>query len=92
MPLEAPAVLAAAARTGRTPAQVLLRFQLQRGVIAIPKSITPSRILENMQSAEGADLDAETMAALEALEVPGGLGRILLGYPAASQTWQECWL
>ena len=34
---------------GKTPAQVLLRYQLQRGVLVVPKSATPSRIEENAQ-------------------------------------------
>jgi alcohol dehydrogenase (NADP+) len=91
IPLEAPAVLAAAARTGRSPAQVLLRWQLQRGVVAIPKSVTPSRISENLAAAQGPDLDAEAMAALAALEVPEGRGRIILGYPGVGQTWEDTW-
>jgi 2,5-diketo-D-gluconate reductase A len=37
-----------AARYGRTPAQVVLRWHLQLGNIVIPKSVTPSRIRENI--------------------------------------------
>lgn len=33
---------------GKTPAQIVLRWHLQRHTIAIPKSVTPSRILENI--------------------------------------------
>jgi diketogulonate reductase-like aldo/keto reductase len=34
---------------GKSPAQIILRWHLQNNVIAIPKSITPSRIEENFQ-------------------------------------------
>jgi len=37
-----------AAQHGKTPAQTILRWHLQTGVIAIPKSVTPSRIIENI--------------------------------------------
>ncbi|XP_008824668.2 aldo-keto reductase family 1 member A1-like, partial [Nannospalax galili] len=47
--LEEPVVLALAEKYGRSPAQILLRWQVQRKVITIPKSITPSRILQNIQ-------------------------------------------
>lgn len=36
-----------AEQKGKTPAQVILRWHLQNGVIAIPKSVTPARIIEN---------------------------------------------
>ncbi|XP_063483758.1 aldo-keto reductase family 1 member A1 isoform X1 [Symphalangus syndactylus] len=47
--LEEPVVLALAEKYGRSPAQILLRWQVQRKVICIPKSITPSRILQNIK-------------------------------------------
>jgi diketogulonate reductase-like aldo/keto reductase len=37
-----------AAGHGRTPAQVILRWHLQLGNVVIPKSVTPSRIAENI--------------------------------------------
>ena len=40
-------ITAIAGRLGRTPAQVTLRWHLQRGDIIFPKSVTPSRVEEN---------------------------------------------
>ncbi|XP_025301167.1 aldo-keto reductase family 1 member C15-like isoform X1 [Canis lupus baileyi] len=47
--LKDPVLNAVAARHGRTPAQVALRFQLQRGVVALAKSFNEKRIRENFQ-------------------------------------------
>ncbi|NGN62834.1 aldo/keto reductase [Streptomyces sp. A7024] len=45
--LSDPAITRIAERTGKTPAQVTLRWHLQRGDIVFPKSATPHRIQEN---------------------------------------------
>jgi 2,5-diketo-D-gluconate reductase A len=45
--LDDPAVVRVAERVGRTPAQVTLRWHVQRGDIVFPKSVTRSRIEEN---------------------------------------------
>jgi diketogulonate reductase-like aldo/keto reductase len=37
-----------AEKTGRSPAQVMLRFLVQKEIIAIPKTVTPSRMRENI--------------------------------------------
>ena len=44
---EDPVILAIAERYGKTAAQVMLRWHLQEGRSAIPKSVKPSRIREN---------------------------------------------
>ncbi|MEU6850008.1 aldo/keto reductase [Actinacidiphila alni] len=46
--LDSPVIGAVAARHGRTAAQVVLRWHLQLGNVVIPKSVTPSRIRENL--------------------------------------------
>jgi alcohol dehydrogenase (NADP+) len=49
--LEDTALKAIAERVGRTPAEVLIRWAVQRGTVVIPKSVTPSRIEQNMRAA-----------------------------------------
>jgi len=71
--LEDPALAAIAARHGRTPAQVVLRWHLQQGRLAIPKSVTPSRIRENLD-VFGFGLDAGELAAIDALDRGGRTG------------------
>ncbi|MCL1842089.1 MAG: aldo/keto reductase [Propionibacteriaceae bacterium] len=46
--LDDPVLAGIAAQTGRTPAQVVLRWHLQRGHIVIPKSAHPQRMTENL--------------------------------------------
>ncbi|XP_037703227.1 prostaglandin F synthase 1-like isoform X4 [Choloepus didactylus] len=47
--LEDPVLKAIAEKHGRTPAQVALRYQLQRGVVVLAKSFNEKRIKENFQ-------------------------------------------
>ncbi|GAA2256343.1 aldo/keto reductase [Streptomyces amakusaensis] len=71
--LEVPTVIAVARKHGRTPAQVVLRWHLQLGNVVIPKSVTPSRIRENLD-VFGWELDADDLAALTALDEGKRLG------------------
>jgi diketogulonate reductase-like aldo/keto reductase len=65
-----------AERHGRTPAQVLLRWAVQRGIPVIPKSTKRERIEENAQIFDFTLSDAD-MQALDALDTTGGTGRAL---------------
>jgi 2,5-diketo-D-gluconate reductase A len=71
--LEDPTIREIAAAHGRTPAQVMLRWHLQQGRQVIPKSVTPSRIAENLD-VFGFELSGEQLAAVDALDtgVRGG--------------------
>jgi diketogulonate reductase-like aldo/keto reductase len=65
-----PSVAEIAGRVGRTPAQVLLRWCIQRHTIVLPKSTHRERIEENAQIFDFA-LPDEDMAALDALDQTG---------------------
>ncbi|HWF35356.1 MAG TPA: aldo/keto reductase [Solirubrobacteraceae bacterium] len=69
--LSAPEVARIAERLGRTPAQVLLRWGIQRAGIVIPKSTHRERIAENAQIFDFT-LSAEDMEALDGLDRTGG--------------------
>lgn len=66
-----PAIAAIAARHGRTPAQVIIRWHLDSGLVVIPKSVTPSRIVENFD-VFGFKLDEADLAAIAALDSQDG--------------------
>ncbi|MET8900182.1 aldo/keto reductase [Streptomyces sp. NPDC127113] len=71
--LDIPAIVAIAQKHNRTPAQVVLRWHLQLGNVVIPKSVTPSRIKENID-VFGFTLDTEDLAAISALNEDRRLG------------------
>lgn len=59
-----PTVKKLSEKYGKTPAQILLRWSLQKGYVPLPKSVTPKRIVEN---AEIYDFDL-TKAEVDELE------------------------
>ncbi|WP_034273898.1 aldo/keto reductase [Haloechinothrix halophila] len=66
--LEDATIARLADKHGRTPAQIVLRWHLQLGNVVIPKSVTPSRIRQNLDLF-GFSLDDDDMAAI------GGVNR-----------------
>jgi diketogulonate reductase-like aldo/keto reductase len=72
-PLTDPVVTGLAAKYGKTPAQVVLRWHIEHGFGAIPKSVKPHRIAENFDVFDFA-LQADEVAAIDTLDkgVRGG--------------------
>jgi 2,5-diketo-D-gluconate reductase A len=64
--LEHPVIVQIADRLGRTPAQVIIRWHLQHGIVVIPKSVVRERIVANAD-VDGFELTADDIAALDAL-------------------------
>jgi 2,5-diketo-D-gluconate reductase A len=71
--LDDPEVVTIAERVGKTPAQVVLRWQIERGDIVFPKSVSPARIAENIDifDFELSGEDVETISALNRDERTG---------------------
>ncbi len=68
-----PKLAAIARKHGKSPAQVVLRWHLDLGNVVIPKSVTPSRIQENIDVFDF-QLDSEDLAAIDSLEAGNRLG------------------
>ena len=69
--LSDPVIAGIAARHGKSPAQVIIRWHLDLGLVVIPKSVTPSRIVENFEVFDFA-LSEEDKAAITALDSADG--------------------
>ncbi len=61
-----PVIVSVAEAAGRTPAQVVLRWHIQRGDIVFPKSVNPARMRENFELFDF-ELGDEAMAAITGL-------------------------
>lgn len=64
---ENPMLAAIGEKYGKSVAQVVLRWQLQRGIVCIPKSVSPERMAQNFAVFDF-ELSAEDMAAIRALD------------------------
>ncbi|MGW0804518.1 aldo/keto reductase [Nonomuraea sp. NPDC002799] len=68
-----PALAVLSGKHGKTPAQIVLRWHIQLGNVVIPKSVTPSRIAENIDVFDFV-LNPEDMAAIGAMNKGERLG------------------
>ena len=87
--LQHPAILSVAKRVHRSAAQVVLRWALQRGVVPLPKSVTPSRIDAN------ADITSWTLSE-DDMRIVNSVDkhvRFIRGAPMAptEMHWREIW-
>jgi 2,5-diketo-D-gluconate reductase A len=71
--LQHPALAALATRYGKTPGQIVLRWHIEQGVVAIPKSANPERIRQNIDIFDFA-LTGDEVASITALDT-GAAGR-----------------
>jgi 2,5-diketo-D-gluconate reductase A len=70
-----PAVADAAAAHSKTPAQIVLRWHLDKGNIVFPKSVRRERLAENIDIVDFSLTDAE-IAAIDAIDPGDGSGRV----------------
>jgi 2,5-diketo-D-gluconate reductase A len=69
--LSDPTIAGIAQRHGKSPAQVIIRWHIEEGLVVIPKSVTPSRIVENFDVFDFA-LTEEDRAAINGLDSQDG--------------------
>jgi diketogulonate reductase-like aldo/keto reductase len=70
---EVPLMQELAAKYGKTPVQVVLRWDIQKGVVTIPKSVTPERIISNADIFDF-ELSGADMLKIDGLDKNGRIG------------------
>lgn len=74
--MEDPKIVAIATKYKRSPAQILIRYQIQRGVAVIPKSTTQNRIVSNFD-VFGFELTEEDVKTINGFDCNGRLVLLL---------------
>ena len=70
---EIPVFQALSAKYQKSPVQIVLRWDIQKGVVTIPKSVTPERIRHNADIFDF-ELSPEDMAKIDSLDNHGRMG------------------
>ena len=68
-----PDLAAIAGSFGKTPAQICLRWAIQKGAVVIPKSTNPERLRQNLEIFDF-ELSADDMRAIDSIPYCGGIG------------------
>lgn len=89
--IEDPVIVEIAGRWEVHPAEVCIKWGIQRGEVVIPFSVTPSKILGNLKAATGAPLTSEEMARIATLDRNCRLikGQVFLWEGA--RDWEDLW-
>ena len=87
--MDDPVIKAIAEKYHKTPAQILIRWAVQRGTICIPKSSRPERIMENC-SIYDFELSEEDMSAIKALDKGFRFAKRSFLLPSP-QDWKDLW-
>lgn len=73
--MDNPVIVEIARACGKTPAQIILRWQVQKNYIAIPKSVHVNRVRENAD-VFNFSLTPEQMTAINGLNLPNDAGKL----------------
>lgn len=89
--IEDPIILKIAERLGTHPAVVCLKWGVQRGEVVIPFSVTPAKIISNIEGVMNESLNADEMDAISKIDKQCRLikGQVFL-WPGA-KGWEELW-
>lgn len=70
--MEDPKIVKIAEKYNKTPAQILIRYQIDQNVVVIPKSVTKSRIVSNFDVFDF-KLDSEDIKLIDSIDCNGRL-------------------
>jgi alcohol dehydrogenase (NADP+) len=89
--IEDPVIVKIAGRLGIHPAEVCIKWGIQRGEVVIPFSVSPAKIVSNLKSTLGEPLTSEEMAQIAAIDKNCRLikGQVFLWEGAKG--WEDLW-